>query len=141
MSTVSYPHIETHRFYRSTTVTAQVVDLKVAPVKVGYVMGSGDQVPDALKRMGVDVTLLDNQTLARGDLTRFDTIVVGIRASESRPDFTAEHARLIQYVTGGGTLIVQYQQTDYAARNLPPFPAAPPGGGARGPGGAGRQGG
>ena len=126
MQTIAYPHIETHRIYRTTAVGAQVLDLKVAPVKVGYVMGSGDQVPDALRRMGVEVTLLDNETLARGDLSRFDSIVVGIRASEARPDFAAEHARLMDYVTRGGTLIVQYQQTDYAARALPPYPAAPP---------------
>jgi len=86
-------------------------------------MGTGDQVPDALARLGVDVTMLDEDTIARGDLSRFDTIVVGIRASEARPDFVAEHARLMQYVERGGTLIVQYQQTDYIARNLPPYPA------------------
>jgi hypothetical protein len=88
------------------------------------VMGSGDQVPDALARLGVDVTLLDNEMLARGDLSRFDTIVVGVRASEARPDFSVEHARLMDYVSRGGTLIVQYQQTDYVARNLSPYPAA-----------------
>ena len=126
MQTIAYPHIQTHRIYRPASIRMQVLDLQVAPVKVGYVMGSGDQVPEALRRMGVAVTLLDNDTLARGDLSDFDTIVVGIRASEARPDFAAEHARLMQYVTRGGTLIVQYQQTDYVTRNLPPYPAAPP---------------
>jgi LmbE family N-acetylglucosaminyl deacetylase len=129
MQTIAYPHIETHRLYRSAGISVRALDLKVAPVAVGYVMGSGDQVPDALRRMGVTVTLLDNETLARGDLSRFDSIVVGIRASEARPDFAAEHARLMEYVTRGGTLIVQYQQTDYVARGLPPYPAAPPQGG------------
>lgn len=122
VQTIAYPHIETHRIYRPATTTAQVLDLKVAPVRVGYVMGAGDQVPDALRRMGVAVTLLENETISSGDLSRFDTIVVGIRASEARPDFVNEHARLMQYVTRGGTLIVQYQQTDYLERNLPPYP-------------------
>jgi LmbE family N-acetylglucosaminyl deacetylase len=126
MQTIAYPHIETHRTYRPARIRMQLLDLQVAPVKVGYVMGSGDQVADALRRMGVAVTLLDDDTLARGDLSAFDTIVVGVRASEARPDFAAEHARLMQYVTRGGTLIVQYQQTDYVTRNLPPYPAAPP---------------
>jgi LmbE family N-acetylglucosaminyl deacetylase len=124
LQAISYPHIETHRIYRPSTLTAQVLDLKVAPVRVGYVMGSGDTVADALRRMGVDVTVLDEQTLATGDLSGFDTIVVGVRASEARRDFAAEHRRLMQYVTRGGTLIVQYQQLDYLARNLPPFPGA-----------------
>ena len=81
---ISYPHIQTHRLYWPATATAQVFDLKVAPVKVGYIMGSGDQVPDAIRRMGVDVTMLDDDTLATGDLSTFDTIVVGIRASEAQ---------------------------------------------------------
>ena len=115
---ITYPHIQTHRLYWPATLTAQVVDLKVAPVKVGYIMGSGDQVPDALRQMGVAVTLIDDETLAAGDLSLFDTIV-GIRASEARPAFVANHDRLLQYVTQGGTLIVQYQQGDYVTRKLP----------------------
>src|SRR6185369_5543877 len=82
---IAYPHIQTHRVYSPSTVTAQVFDLKVAPVHVGYIMGSGDRVPEALRRMGVDVTMIDEEMLATGDLSRFDTIVVGIRASEARP--------------------------------------------------------
>ena len=121
---VAYPHIQTHRLYWPATATAQVVDLKVAPLRVGYIMGSGDQVPDALRRMGIDVTLIDDETLATGDLSRFDTIVVGIRASEARPEFVANNGRLIQYMERGGTLIVQYQQGDYVMRGLPPYPAS-----------------
>src|SRR5262249_27783520 len=56
-------------------------------------------------------------------LSVFDTIVVGIRASDARPDFIANNGRLLQYVERGGTLIVQYQQPDYLARSLAPFPA------------------
>jgi hypothetical protein len=121
---VAYPHIQTHRLYWPATARAQVFDLKVAPVRVGYIMGSGDQVPDALRRMNVDVTMIDAETLTTGDLARFDTIVVGVRASEARPDFVANNGRLLQYVERGGTLIVQYQQGDYVARNLQPYPAA-----------------
>jgi len=126
VQTISYPHIQTHRLYWPATSTAQVLDLKVAPVKVGYIMGSGDQVPDAIRRMGVDVTMLDADMLATGDLSRFDTIVVGIRASEANPDFVANNGRLIEYMQQGGTMIVQYQQAEYANRMLPPYPASPP---------------
>jgi hypothetical protein len=98
----------------------------VAPIKVGYIMGSGDQVADAIRRMGVDVTMLDGEALATGDLSRFDTIVVGIRASETNPDFVANNGRLLDYMQRGGTMIVQYQQQEYANRMLPPYPATPP---------------
>lgn len=120
---VAYPHIQTHRIYSAAKATAQVLDLKVSKVKVGYIMGTGDEVPDALRRMGVDVRLIDRDTLATGDLATFDTIVIGIRASQARPDFVANNGRLLKYVENGGTLIVQYQQNDYVQKNLPPFPA------------------
>jgi len=122
LQTIAYPHIQTHRLYSPAAARVQAFDLTVAPVTVGYVMGSGDQVPDAIRRLGLPVTLIDAAMLAAGDLSRFDTIVVGIRASEARPDFVAAAARLRQYVEGGGTLVVQYQQTDYAAQGLAPFP-------------------
>jgi len=121
--TVAYPHIQTHRLYRAAETDVQVFDFKVAPVNVGYVMGSGDEVPEAIKRMGLGVTMLDENELSTGDLSRFDTIVIGIRASQTRPDFVANNERLLDYVRRGGTLIVQYQRPDYAARGLTPFRA------------------
>jgi LmbE family N-acetylglucosaminyl deacetylase len=127
VETVAYPHIQSHRLYSPATARVEVIDLAVAPVKVGYIMGSGDEVPDALRRMGVDVAIIDKEMLTTGDLSRFDTIVVGVRASEARPDFVANQGRLRSYMERGGTLIVQYQQTDYVERNLPPFPVKSPG--------------
>ncbi|MEQ1758368.1 MAG: PIG-L family deacetylase [Vicinamibacterales bacterium] len=123
---VAYPHIQTHRLYTPSSTTAQVIDVKVAPVSVGYIMGTGDQVPDALRRLGINVTLIDDEALSTGDLSRFDTIVVGVRASEGRPAFVANNGRLRQYMEAGGTLIVQYQQGDYAQRELAPYPITAP---------------
>lgn len=123
---VAYPHIQTHRLYTASTTTAQVIDVKVAPVGVGYIMGTGDQVPEGLRRLGVSVTLIDDEALSTGDLSRFDTIVVGVRASEGRPAFVANSGRLRQYMEAGGTLIVQYQQGDYAQRELAPYPVTAP---------------
>jgi LmbE family N-acetylglucosaminyl deacetylase len=122
MQVIDYPHIQKHRLYEPAVSTARVLDLAVAQVRVGYVMGGSDQVPEAIRRMGLDVTLLTDDQLASADLSRFDTIVVGIRASEARPAFVANNGRLLQYARDGGTLIVQYQQTDYTARRLAPFP-------------------
>jgi hypothetical protein len=123
MQTIQYPHIQTHRFYTPAEVTVQVLDLKVADVRVGYIMGSGDRVPEAMRRLGLEVTLLDESDLATGDLSRFDVIVVGIRASRVRPDFAANNGRLVDFMRQGGTLIVQYQRQDYVAQNLMPYPA------------------
>lgn len=122
MRVIAYPHIQTHRFYRRATTEVKVIDLKTAPVKVGYLAGSGDRVPEAIRQMGFDLEMISESELASGRLSRFDVIVVGIRAYQVRPDLVANNKRLLDYASGGGTLIVQYQLPAYAQQNLAPFP-------------------
>ena len=122
MHLIAYPHIQTHRFYTRVKTLVNVLNLKVAPVKVGYIMGSGDEVPEAIRQMGLNVTMLEEKDLASDDLTKYDSIVVGIRASETRPDFVANNQRLMDYVRNGGNLIVQYQRGNFAQRGLTPYP-------------------
>ena len=123
LNEIAYPHIQTHRFYTDAETKAEIVDLKVADVKVAYVPGSGDGIPEAMKQMGLDVEFLDENSLTNGNFSRFDVIVVGIRASEVNPAFVANNGRLLDYVKQGGTLIVQYQKSAYLEQNLAPFPA------------------
>jgi LmbE family N-acetylglucosaminyl deacetylase len=120
MNTVAYPHIQTHRYYTPAEVNVLVLDLKTAPVNVGYIMGSGDEVPNAIRQIGMNVTMLGEQDLASGDLSKFDTIVVGIRATETRPDFVANNSRLLDYVRNGGNMIVQYQRGNWTG--IAPYP-------------------
>jgi LmbE family N-acetylglucosaminyl deacetylase len=121
MHTLSYPHVQTHRYYTRAETRVVVLDLKTVPVKIGYIAGSGDRVADAIRQMGLSVELLSETDLTSGDLSKFDEIVVGIRASQVRPDFVSNHQRLLDYVRSGGTLIVQYQLPVY--QSLLPFPA------------------
>ena len=123
MRTLIYPHIQTHRTYRQAETAVKVFDLKFTPAKIGYIAGSGDQIPEAIRQIGLGVELLDEKYLSSGDLSRFDVIVAGIRVSEVRPDFAANNQRLLEWVKNGGTLIVQYQRPVYAQQNLTPFPA------------------
>ena len=119
MQSVAYPHIQTHRFYTENKVDFQVIDLKTLPVKIGYITGSGDRVADAIRQMGFSAETIPESELASGNLSRFDTIVVGIRAYQVRPDVVANNQRLLDYASNGGTLIVQYQLPSYAP--LAPF--------------------
>ncbi len=120
-NTIAYPHIQTHRYYTPAKTKVEVIDLKTAPVKIGYIAGSGDRVADAIRQMNFDLQNISENDLTNADLSRFDAIVVGIRASQVRPDFIANHQRLLDYVKNGGTLIVQYQLPVY--QSLLPFPA------------------
>jgi len=93
-------------------------------LRVGYVAAGDDPIPETLRQLGVQVDLLDEPELAFGDLSRFDAIVIGIRAYELRSDVARANARLLQYVATGGTLLVQYER-DFAWNRLElaPFPA------------------
>jgi hypothetical protein len=122
MNVLAYPHIQTHRYYTRAETKFVALDLKTAPARrVGYIAGSGERVAEAIGQMGFDVEMLAENDLTSGDLSRFDAIVVGIKASQVRPDFVANHQRLLDYVRAGGTLIVQYQLPVY--EKLLPFPA------------------
>jgi hypothetical protein len=122
-SVISYPHIESHLIYRAATTKVEVFDVKVAGgLKVGYVMGSGDDGHEALRQMGVDVKMINGAELASGDLSVYDTIVLGIRVYEVNEDVIANNKRLLDYVSNGGTLVVQYNKTEYASGNFAPYP-------------------
>ena len=72
-------------------------------------MGTGDDVPQALEQMGIHPHLLSAAEIASADLSRYDVILIGIRAYSNRPELAANSQRLLDYVKAGGNLIVQYQ--------------------------------
>lgn len=87
-------------------------DVKHTGAALGYLMGSGDAVPEALGQMGYRVTLLTDADVEEGALSRFETIVVGVRAYNTRPRLRSHQDRLLEYVANGGRLVVQYQTAD-----------------------------
>ena len=102
-------------------------------LRVGYVSAEGEPIPDALGQLGIPVAMLDAKDLAFGDLSRFRAIVVGVRAYELRPELPGANQRLLDYVSNGGTLVVQYnrdfvwdklQPAPYPALISPPLPPA-----------------
>lgn len=121
---VEYPHVRRQHVVRAAAVRVKTMDVSIAPdLKVGYVMGVGDRVPEAIEQLGAEVTLIDSETLASGDLSRFHTIVVGVRAFERRHDLRANSRRLLDFADGGGTVIVQYQKMEFNDAQYGPFPA------------------
>jgi LmbE family N-acetylglucosaminyl deacetylase len=105
---IAYPHIPPQTLTPPAEIRMVRTEVKNLAKEVGYVMGAGDEVPAALRQIGSNVTLLDAAYLAGGPLSRFDAIVAGVRAFNTRPDLRANHQRLLDYVSAGGTAIVQY---------------------------------
>jgi LmbE family N-acetylglucosaminyl deacetylase len=101
-------------------------------LKVGYITAESEPVPDSLRMLGIQVDLLDAAALNFGDLSKYDAIVVGVRAYELRSELPGANQRLLDYVSNGGTLVVQYER-DFAwdGKSYAPYPTkidAGPGG-------------
>ena len=102
--------------YRTAEIKTRAVEVKVAPgLRVGYVMGTGDNVPEAMEGLGVTPHLLTQNELMSSDLSAWDVIVLGIRAYSARPELGMVENRLEAFVEAGGTLIVQYQSNTFPA--------------------------
>jgi LmbE family N-acetylglucosaminyl deacetylase len=122
--TVGYPGLRPYNYYPAAPYKLVGVDVKVAPgLKVGYVMGTGDDVPQSLESMGVAVHLLQPADINTGDLSAYDVIVLGIRAYAARPELAASNGRMLDYVKKGGVLIVQYNSREYD-HNYGPYPTS-----------------
>jgi LmbE family N-acetylglucosaminyl deacetylase len=114
--------------HRPARVTVRGVELATVPgLRVGYVMGVGDEVPAAIAQLGASVRLLEEADLALGDLASFDAIVTGTRAYAVRPDLRVHNDRLLQYAKGGGHLVVLYNTPEYDPTTQGPYPADLPG--------------
>jgi LmbE family N-acetylglucosaminyl deacetylase len=123
---ISRPDIDTFYYYQPAVQQVSVADVKVPKdLKVGYIMGAGDDIPQVLREIGMNVTMISPQELASGDLSRYNTIVLGIRAYDTQEAVRANNARLLDYVKNGGTLMVQYNQqlTQFNAGKYTPYPA------------------
>ncbi|NOR21937.1 MAG: hypothetical protein GQ476_04535 [Candidatus Aminicenantes bacterium] len=120
---ISYSHIKRQVYFPQSRLKAIKMDIKHAGTKLGYIMGSGDEVADSLLNLGYEVTLLDDDMLEREDLSQFDAIIAGIRAYNTRERLKNTYPRLLQYVKDGGTFIVQYNVSrGLLTKNIGPYP-------------------
>jgi hypothetical protein len=108
VTSIDYPHIPTQRVFSPSTARGIRVNVKKRGSRIGYIMGPGDEVADALRQIGYDVTLLSDVDLERGDFARYDAIVTGVRAYNTRKRLRGVQPKLMEYVRNGGTVVVQY---------------------------------
>jgi len=123
---VEHSHIRPLRFYRSSTVTLQAVNITYANIKVGYIRGVGDNVMSMLDELGIPVGELDPLTLPQQDLGGYTAVVIGPRAYESNPALVANNGTLMAYARNGGTIVAQYGQASYGRPGIFPFPITAP---------------
>ena len=113
-------------YYQPAVQRVSIVDAK-APhdLKIGYIMGAGDDIPTVLRQVGMDLTLIPPEKIANEDLSGYGTIVLGIRAYDTQKDVAANNQKLLDFVAAGGTLVVQYNTGvgDFNKGNFTPYSA------------------
>jgi LmbE family N-acetylglucosaminyl deacetylase len=113
-------------YYQPAVQRVSIVDVRVPhDMKIGYIMGAGDDIPTVLQQVGMNVTLIPAEKLATEDLSGYATIVLGIRTYDTQKDVVANNKKLLDFVSAGGTLVVQYNTGvgDFNSGHFTPYPA------------------
>lgn len=114
MRGIDYDHIPSIRYFYGDAIKTLWLDLKTEGKKIGYIVGAGDKVPEALAQMGYEVTVLNARELSKNKLKDFDAIISGVRAYNTNDWLNSYHDKLMKYVEEGGNLIVQYNTSSNA---------------------------
>ncbi len=109
---IAYDHIPTITYFPKAKANLVNVDITIIGKKVGYIVGAGDKVPEALLQMGYEVKMLGETDLNEDYLKQFDAIVTGVRAYNLYEYMTNKYDVLMNYVKNGGNLIVQYAKSN-----------------------------
>lgn len=110
---INYDHIPSIKYFFPDAIKVVNLSLKTYGKKIGYIIGAGDKVPEALEQMGYEVTLLTDKELSRNNLSQFDAILTGIRAYNTNDWMGKHYDKLMKYVNDGGNLIVQYNTNNF----------------------------
>lgn len=105
---IEYDHIPTQTVLREATSKIVKIDLKKAGNRIGYLMGAGDEIPESLRQIGYDVTLLQDGDISPENLKRYDAVILGVRAYNTNNRMRFLQPKLMEYIKNGGTMIVQY---------------------------------
>lgn len=122
LANIRYDHIPYINYFYTDWIRLVPIDLSIYNKKIGYIVGAGDRVPEALEQMGYEVTLLTEKELARNNLQQFDAILSGVRAFNTNDWMNKYYDKLMRYVENGGNYIVQYSQANNIRGKMGPYP-------------------
>jgi LmbE family N-acetylglucosaminyl deacetylase len=105
---IKYDHIPTQTYFNNALVLPLAVDVKTTVGKVGFIVGAGDKMPEALEQLGFQVDILNEKDITIANLKQYQAIISGIRAFNIVSWLPAKNKILNQYVNEGGNLLIQY---------------------------------
>ena len=110
---VKYDHIPPINYFHDAEVALKVLNVETYGKKIGYIVGAGDKVPEALEQMGYEVNRLNVKEISKNPLDKFDAIIVGVRAYNTLDWIAGYYDKLMRYIEQGGNLIVQYNTNNF----------------------------
>ena len=110
---VKYDHIPPINYFHDAQVALKVVNVETHGKNIGYIVGAGDKVPEALEQMGYHVNRLTLKEISKNPLDKFDAVIVGVRAYNTLDWLANYYDKLMKYVEDGGNLIVQYNTINF----------------------------
>lgn len=123
MVEIYYDHIGYNTYFPDSKIKLVKLDIKKFDGTIGYIMGAGDDVPEALENLGYKVVMLSDENLDNENLNNFDAIITGVRAYNTRDRLKFDQPKLLEYVKNGGTLLVQYNvSSGLQTENIGPYP-------------------
>ncbi|MBL0043719.1 MAG: hypothetical protein IPP33_04665 [Flavobacteriales bacterium] len=105
---IDYPHIMPQVYYTPAEVKLVPLDVTTTAKTVGYIKGAGEEVPQAIEQLGATVDFIEPATATLESISKYDAIVVGIRAYNNNQGMKRFNPVLMRYVENGGTVVVQY---------------------------------
>ncbi|MFP5437846.1 MAG: PIG-L family deacetylase [Bacteroidia bacterium] len=108
---INYPHINIQQVLLPSRAKFTRADVRTKGTNIAYVMGAGDIIPESLRQMGYEVTLLKPTDIIPERLQEFDAVIMGIRAYNTLEMLAFKQDALLQYVNNGGTMITLYNTT------------------------------
>ncbi len=105
---IDYDHIPFQSVLMPSEAKVVRINIEKKGQLIGYINGAGDAIPESLKQIGYDVTAIAPADITEANLKQFDAIVVGIRAYNTVPELAFSQTALNNYVSNGGTLVLQY---------------------------------
>lgn len=108
LKVIEYKYIPTQTIFPKSEVKIVKLDLQKKGQYIGYIMGSGDDIPSSLEQVGYTVDILDPEKINLELLKNYDAIIVGVRAYNTVDRMNFIQPELMNFVEGGGTVITQY---------------------------------
>ncbi|MBX2844270.1 MAG: PIG-L family deacetylase [Flammeovirgaceae bacterium] len=119
---IDYQHIPVQTIFPKAEAKLAKLDIQIQGKKIGYIMGSGDAVPEALRQIGYSVDILSDEDINSANLSQYDAVITGVRVYNTNSRMKFHQKYLMEYMEKGGNVIVQYNTNRSLTDDLGPYP-------------------